>query len=202
MWAAAWMLVLTASACEGARSTTIRVLPLDGGGASAVAMQGRAHIVSSEASLTEDLTRAGGELLRVDLRIDIANVGDGDAGEDIDRVFTRDGRVGWLGMAVVADFVRAPGWDPRPIAPGETRAMLFAADVFPLGVCTRAMVGEANPHHGLVTIGLTLLTSAGAWAFAGIDAAVTCAGEWGDAAPPTWTPPVQAGDAGRSTIVP
>jgi hypothetical protein len=40
----------------------------------------------------------------------------------------------------------------------------------------------------LVNVALTLLSSAGAWALAGIDAAVTCAGSDDDAAAPARQP--------------
>lgn len=206
--AAVWALVLGACACEQIGSTAVRVLPTDDGGDGHPT--GHARIVSSEAALTEDPSRVGSGTERIGLTVDIANVGQ----VGVDRVVARDGRVAWMGLALATDFLLdpAPPSDAAPIAPGETRRVRFAADVIPLGVCTAQVMETVNPHHGLVTIGLTVVSSAGAWAMAGVDAAVTCLGpapadgqaDGGDGrgAADARRPPSRPLDGGAPSVVP
>jgi hypothetical protein len=168
------------------------VLPADAGSAE---MHGQAQVVSYEASLTEDLPRAASEPERVALGITLANVGQ----VVVDGVFARDGRLGGLGLVMAADFEQAPGWDPSPLRPGERREFLFDAETPPIDACAAAMAAQANPHHGLIAVALTIVSSAGAWALADIDVAVTCVGQPVDAVstPPARDAAVPPGDAYR-----
>jgi hypothetical protein len=144
-------------------------------------------VVTSRASLTEDLPTGERASERLVVGITILNVGE----VPVENVFVRDGRVGWLGMVMDAGFALDPASDNSPLAPGEGRELLFGADVVPLGVCTTALGAQPNPHHGLVSVALTLLSSGGAWALAGIDVAVTCNTS---VAPPPPPPKQPSGD--------
>jgi hypothetical protein len=181
---AAALLIAAASACDPSVPVPVRVLPPDGGSTQGTA---RAQVVASRASLTEDPPRVDQPPEQVVVGITLLNVGEA----PVENELIRDGRVGWLGVAMDANFVRAAAWDASPFAPGEQRELLFVADVVPLGVCTSATIALPNPHHGLVTVGLTLLSSGGAWALAGIDAAVTCTT---GTAPPSAPPKPPSGD--------
>jgi hypothetical protein len=120
------------------------------------------------ATLAESVAQVAEEPLQ--LEIEVANVGD----VPVNAVDVREARLDWAGLDLALDFSLDPGADVSAIAPGETRSITFDATLFPLGLCTRDLAMQPNPHHGLVTMGATVVSSAGASALAGIDVAVTC----------------------------
>jgi hypothetical protein len=150
------------AACKGpSQPGPIRVYPRDGGNGSA-----KVSVVS--ASLTEDAVNLTREQLRLELAI--ANTG----AVPVTDVVVQEGRLEVTNLDLALALSLDPASDGSPIAPGETRNLVFDASVVPLGVCTSDLELTPNPHMGLVTIGVTVVSSAGGTALSGIDVAVTC----------------------------
>jgi len=69
---------------------------------------------------------------------------------------------------------RVPTGPLTPIAPGETRALVFEGTLGTLLVCTADVRAQPNPHRGLVTLTVTVLTEVAGMAFSGVPIDVTC----------------------------
>jgi hypothetical protein len=168
--ARALALVLAGAGC----GSSIHVLSPDDAGQDAAARQAQAVVLG--ASLSENVVGQQGDE-QVSVQVSIANLG----GTPVTGVRARDARVGWSGLVVMVTLSPDATSDTTsPIAPGETRVVTFTGSVPPLGVCTQDLEAQPNPHHGLATLGLTIASSAGGAALAGVDVAVTCIGAPGD----------------------
>jgi len=69
---------------------------------------------------------------------------------------------------------RVPADPLAPILSGETRALAFEGRVVSLSVCTSSVRATPNPHRGLVTFGVTVVTEVSGVAFTGVPVDVTC----------------------------
>jgi hypothetical protein len=69
---------------------------------------------------------------------------------------------------------RVPAEALAPILPGETRALVFEGRLVTLSLCTAAVRARPNPHRGLVTFGVTILTESSGLVLAGVAVDVTC----------------------------
>ena len=149
-------------ACKGSSGPApVRVYPPDGG-------FGRTDVTVTSASLTENGILPAEE--EVDLTLAVANVGDA----PISDVALQEGRIETETLDLALAFSPAAAVDASPILPGETRTLVFTASVVPLGVCTSDLELQPNPHSGLVTIGFTVVSSAGGHALSDVDVPVTC----------------------------
>jgi hypothetical protein len=158
--ALAWVLLI--GACKGStQPEPVRVYPRDGG-------SGHAQVSVVSAALTEDATRPAQEQLALELAI--ANLGT----SPVTGVAIQEGRLDGASLDFAIRLTLDAAADASPIAPGETRHLAFSASVVPLGVCTPDLELQPNPHSGLVTMGFTVVSSAGGSALSGIDVAVTC----------------------------
>jgi hypothetical protein len=176
--------VLTVAACSGSAAPgPVRVYPRDGG-------TGHGQISVVSASLTEDALHPSREQLRLELAV--ANLGS----VPVTDVLTQEGRLEGTNLDLTIAFSLDPASDASPIAPGETRDLVFEASVVPLGVCTADLEFSPNPHTGLVSAGVTVVSSAGGSALSGIDVAVTCQFPAGDV---TFSCPSSVADACAAT---
>lgn len=183
--------ILLVAACGGSSGVPpTRVYPSDGGNR-------RPDVTVVGASLIEDALVPRPEQVRVELTV--ANVGD----VAVTDIAVQEGRIEASGLDLALNFDFADASAVRPLSPGETRRIVLVATLVPLGICTDALLALPNPHNGVASVGLTLLSSAGGRALGGIDVAVTCDVSGGvvDAGSPP-EPPGDASSGGGMDVPP